>query len=142
MGSMNGMNGRISKLEGRIPQPPDKDGELRKALIRAILDELSWLKSVRGHGIARVGEPNIPPFDEAGQTLGYPYTFGQLVELAIRRVFERKRDEGAIPPGGVEQLASRWTEEFRDHEPFGQRWDKVEATGPPLSQRRGPGVRD
>jgi hypothetical protein len=136
------LNGRISKLEGRIPQPPDKDGELRKALMIAFLDELSRLKSVRGHGIPRIGEPNIPPFDEAGETLGYPYTFGELMELAIRRVFERMRDEGAIPPEGVEQLAERWTEEFRSQEPFGQGWDKVEATGPPLSQRRGPGNRD
>jgi hypothetical protein len=85
------LNGRISKLEGRIPQPPDKDGELRKALMIAFLDELSRLKSVRGHGIPRIGEPNIPPFDEAGETLGYPYTFGELMELAIRRVFERMR---------------------------------------------------
>jgi hypothetical protein len=125
------LDGRISKLEGRIPQPPDKDGALRKALMIAFLDELSWLKSVRGHGIPRIGEPNIPPFDEAGETLGYPYTFGQLMELAIRRVFERMRDEGAIPPEEVEQLANRWTEEFRNHEPFGQGWDEVEATVPP-----------
>jgi hypothetical protein len=131
VGSMNGMSGCISKLEGRIPQPPDKDGELRKALMIAFLDELSRLKSVRGHGIPRIGEPNIPPFDEAGETLGYPYTFGQLMELAIRRVFERMGDEGAIPPEELEQLAERWTEEFRDHEPLRQGWDEVEATGPP-----------
>ena len=64
---MGNLKGRIERLEGRIPPPKDKGAELRRAVMRDIMDEFARLKSLRGHGIHRTGEPNIPPFDPVGR---------------------------------------------------------------------------
>jgi hypothetical protein len=64
---MGSLNGRIGRLEGRIPPPEDKGAELRRAVRTDILDEIARLKSLRGHGIHRTGGPNIPPFDPVGR---------------------------------------------------------------------------
>jgi hypothetical protein len=135
VGSLNGRLRRLEeRLEGLMPEPKDEAAELRRRIHIAILDELSYLKSVRAHGLPRTGEPNIPPFDEAGEILGYPYTAGQLMELAVRRVFERLIEEGAISEEEAERFIAGYTEKYKNQvaklEPR-RSWDKVEATGPP-----------
>jgi hypothetical protein len=139
------LNGRVGRLEERIealiPPPRDEAAELRREITIAILDEIGRLKSLRGHGIFRSGEPNIPPFDLAGETLGYPYTHGEFIEFAIRHVVEGIREDqpDLFDDEGWEGLVAKWTQSFkesheaqlgsRDAERFG--WDKVAQTGPP-----------
>jgi hypothetical protein len=134
---MGNLNGRIERLEGRIPPPKDKGAELRRAVMRDIMDEFARLKSLRGHGIHRTGEPNIPPFDPAGEHLGYPYTTGELLEFAVRRVFEHEREIAPeiLSAEATEQMAARWTEALRKQSFFGSRWNEVQAEGPPEPMR-------
>jgi hypothetical protein len=122
---------RIERLEGRIELPKDEAAELRHAIRRDIIHELGRLKAERAQGY-RGGKPPIPvqPTDPAGEVLGYPYTHGQLAELAIRRVFGRETN---LSPEETEELIRSWTEEFKDlfEATLGQDWDEVECWDPP-----------
>jgi hypothetical protein len=112
---MGSLEKRLAALEGRIPPPEDKGAELRRALKIGILNEIGRLKSLRGHGIHRIGEPHIPPFDPVGEALGYPYTHGEFIEFAVRSVLEREREEAPeiLTREVVEVLIENWTEAFR-----------------------------
>src|SRR5919107_143744 len=98
MGGLDGrsVNRRIQDLERLIGTPEDEEAELRRVVIRDILNEFAALQSYRAKNSYRGGNPPTPihPTDPAGDALGYPYTTGQLTEFAVRRVFERARDEG------------------------------------------------
>jgi hypothetical protein len=126
---------RIADLERLIgpASPEDEEAELRRAVIRDILDELA-LKARRARNSYRGGNPPTPiqPTDPAGDALGYPYTTGQLTEFAVRRVFEREQDEApdVLTHEATEDLIASWTENMR-RGPFGERWDEVEAEGLP-----------
>ena len=132
---MGSIDRRLDDLEGHF-RPPDEDheAELRRAVMRDILDEFSRLRSCRAARVYRGGTPPTPiqPTDPAGEALGYPYTMGQLVEFAIRRVFEREQDEApdVLTHEATEDLIASWTENIR-RGPFGERWDEVGAEGPP-----------
>jgi len=129
-----GIAKRIADLERLIVAPEDKEAELRRAVIRDILDEFAALKSRRARNVYRGGNPPTPiqPTDPAGDALGYPYTTGELVGFAIRRVFEREREIAPEILGGedVEEMAANCTESMR-RGAFGERWEEVEAEGPP-----------
>jgi hypothetical protein len=127
---MGSLEGRISRLAGRIEPPEDLGAELRRAVVRDILDELARLKVSRAHGY-RGGVP-IEPEDIPGRILGPGYTTGQMVELAVRRVFEREHQiaPGILERHVVEDLIKKWTSMF---EVFSARhgldWNKVEDDG-------------
>jgi hypothetical protein len=125
---------RIEDLERLLPPPEDEGAELRRAVMRDILDEFAALKACRARNVYRGGKPPTPiqPTDPAGEALGYPYTTGERVGFAVRRVFEREREEDpdVFTHEQTEDLIASWTENMR-RGPFGERWDEVEAEGPP-----------
>jgi hypothetical protein len=128
---------RIADLERRLVPPEDEGAELRRAVIRDILDELAALKSRRARNSYGGGNPPTPiqPTDPAGEALGYPYTRGELVGFAVRRVFERAREEDSnVTDEATEDLIAAWTENLRSG-PFGERWEEIEAEGPPGEAR-------
>jgi hypothetical protein len=129
-----GIDKRIADLERLIVAPEDEEAELRRAVIRDILDEFAALTSRRARNSYRGGNPPTPiqPTDPAGDALGYPYTRGELVGFAVRRVFERAREEDPEILSGedVEEMAANCTESMRRW-PFGERWEEIEAEGPP-----------
>ena len=133
---MGGLEKRIRDLErlyGEAPTPEDEADEVRAVVMRDIMEEFGRLKSCRATQHYRGGTPPtpIPPTDPAGEALGYPYTTGDLVAFAARRVFERERDEAPDVLGEeeVEVLVAAWSEHLRRS--FGERGEKVEAEGPP-----------
>jgi hypothetical protein len=129
---------RIADLERLIGPASleDEDAERRWAVMRDILDEFAALKACRARNSYRGGNPPTPiqPTDPAGDALGYPYTTGEMVGFAIRRVFWRSREQDEAPEvlthEATEDLIASWTENMR-RGPFGERWDEVEAEGPP-----------
>jgi hypothetical protein len=125
---------RIADLERRLVPPEDEGAELRRAVIRDILDEFAALKACRARNSYRGGNPPTPiqPTDPAGEALGYPYTTGELVGFAVRRVFERAREEDpdVLTHEETEGLIAAWTESMR-RGPFGKWGDRIEAEGPP-----------
>ena len=126
----------MANLEGRIEPPKDESQEARRQLHSAIMDELGRLQAARARGHYRGGNPPRPiqPTDPAGEVLGYPYTQGQVVEFAVRRVFEREAQKAPdlIPPEKVGELASSWTKGYGELlGSLGASLDKVEAWGPP-----------
>ena len=131
---MASIDKRIADLERRIAPPEEEEAELRRAVIRDILDELAALKSCRARNSYRGGNPPTPiqPTDPAGEALGYPYTTGELVGFAVRRVFEREQDEApdVLTHEATEDLIASWIENMR-RGPFGERWDELGAEGPP-----------
>ena len=133
---MGSVDRRLEDLERLIqgPSPEDEEAELRRAVIRDILDEFSRLSSCRARNRYRGGTPPTPiqPTDPAGEALGYPYTTGELVEFAVRLVFERERDEAPdiLTHEATEDLIASWTENMRGG-PFGERWDDIDAEAPP-----------
>jgi hypothetical protein len=133
---MASLERRIEDLEGRIEPPTDESQEVRRRLHTAITDELGRLKAARARGHYRGGNPPRPiqPTDPAGEVLGYPYTQGQVTELAIRRVFEREAEKApdTTPPETTEELVNSWAEGLRDLlSSLGMDWDEVVAWGPP-----------
>ncbi len=132
---MGSIERRIEALE-RLIEPSeaeDEVAELRAALTRDIMGEYARLRACRANSGYRGGSPPTPiqPTDPAGDALGYPYTTGELVEYAARRVLERERMEAPeiLTEEAAELLAGRWTEALRSL--FDERWDEVEAEGPP-----------
>jgi hypothetical protein len=124
------LENRISRLEGRIEPPEDLEAELRRAVMRDILDELARLKASRGHG-HRGGVPTEPE-DIPSNILGPGYTTGQMVELAVRRVFEREHQmaPGVLERHVVEDLIEKWTRTLEAHfARQGLDWNKVEDDG-------------
>jgi hypothetical protein len=122
---------RIADLERRIAPPEDEEAELRRALIRDILDEISSLGACRARNRYRGGTPPTPiqPTDPVGDSLGYPYTRRERTEFAVKRVIARLD----FPEEESGELVARWAAFFRelDRERGGDRWDEVEAEGPP-----------
>jgi len=136
-----GIDKRIEDLERRIKPPQDEDAQLRRAVMVDILDELSRLTSCRSTNSYRGGKPPTPiqPTDPTGDAYGYPYTRGQLVEYAIRRAFERRReiDPDALSEEAVEELVARWSAFFRRlTEERGHDWEEIEAEEPPGRTQR------
>jgi hypothetical protein len=127
---------RIAHLERLIgpASPEDEGAERRRAAIRDILDEFAALKACRARNSYRGGSPPTPiqPTDPAGDALGYPYTTGGLVGFAVRRVFERAREEDpdSFTHDLTEDLIEIWAENMR-RGPFGERWEGIEADGSP-----------
>jgi hypothetical protein len=130
---------RIADLERRIapPSPEDEGRECRLAIMRQILDELAALTACRARNSYRGGNPPTPiqPTDPAGEALGYPYTKGQLMVFAVRRVIEREfapqLDSGE---GGAENVIEAWVYNMRmlcEQAVGPDSWDEVEAEGPP-----------
>ncbi len=134
---MGSLDKRIEDLERLIKPPQDEGAHLRRAVMRDILDELSRLTSCRSTNSYRGGKPPTPiqPTDPTGDAYGYPYTRGQLVEYAIRRVFERRReiDPDALSQEAVEELVEGWTASWRRlfFEERGRDWDEIEDEEPP-----------
>ena len=131
---MGSIDKRLKDLERLLPAPEDEEAQLRRAVMRDILDELSSLGAGRARNRYRGGTPPTPiqPTDPAGEALGYPYTTGELVGFAVRRVFEREREEApdVLTHEATEDLIASWTENMRGG-PFGERWDRIQAEGPP-----------
>jgi hypothetical protein len=129
-----GIDKRIAELERLIVAPEDEEAERRRAVIRDILDELAALKARRARNSYRGGNPPTPiqPTDPAGDVLDYPYTTGELVGFAVRRVFEREREIAPEILGreDVEEMAANCTESMR-RLAFGERWEEIDAEGPP-----------
>ena len=134
---MAGIAKRIEALERLIEPPEDEGAAVRQALMRDILGEFGRLRACRANSSYRGGTPPTPvqPTDPAGDALGYPYTTGECVEYAIRRVLERERDAASdiLTEEAVDQLTASWTMGLRSF--FGERWDEVEAEGPPEPAR-------
>jgi hypothetical protein len=132
-----GIDRRIEALERLIQTPEDEGAAVRQALMRDILGEFGRLRACRANSSYRGGTPPTPvqPTDPAGEALGYPYTTGECVEYAIRRVLERERDAAPdiLTEEAVDQLAASWTMGLRSF--FGERWDEVEDEGPPEPAR-------
>ena len=127
---MGGLNGRLSRLEGRIQPHEDEDAALRRTIIRMILNEFAHLKASRAGG-HRGGKPIVPddiPFRE----LGPGYTTGEMIALAIRRVVERQYDD--LGDEAREAIIEGWTQSIKEWSRLdwavagrsGFDWNKVE----------------
>ena len=129
---MGSIDKRLEDLERLLPPPEDEEAQLRRAVMRDILDDLSSLGAGRARNRYRGGTPPTPiqPTDPVGDSLGYPYTHGERTEFAIKRVLERLDPS---PEEELEEIVARWVAFFRelDRERGGDRWDEVEAEGPP-----------
>jgi hypothetical protein len=129
---MGRIDRRISRLEANQPEPYDEEKDRAWALSVEILEEMEGLI---------VDRAATPPTDPVGDALGYPYPWGAVVALAIRRVFGRHAsltgEGGTFTPEEAERLAEEWTEGWKDML-GGDDWDEVREMGPP-SPSRGPG---
>lgn len=125
---MASIDKRIETLEGLIgpPEEEDLEGEARRALLRAILDEHAYLKASRAGGY-RGGVPRVPE-EIPGKILDPGYTTGDVVRLAVRRVAERELSED-VDADEIEEMVEGWTGGMRDlYERVGKGhlWDGVE----------------
>jgi hypothetical protein len=129
---MGSLEKRLETLEARIVAPDENKEankeakEIWRALYAAALDEFGRLKAARARGCYRGGNPPTPiqPRDLAGERLGYPYTTGQITDLAIELAWERE--------GFPEELMADWKESFKALTvSAGINLEKVEAYGPP-----------
>jgi len=130
---MGSVGRRLDDLEGHFrPASPEDEGEdLHKAIMVAILDEISSLRACRARHRYRGGTPPTPvqPTDPVGDSLGYPYTHGERTEFAIKRAVARL----GFSEEESEEIIAHWIGWFRelDRERGGDRWDEVDAEGPP-----------
>ena len=131
MGSLEKRIEALERLYAAESGEADEGAEPRRSVLRDIVNELSRLRASRARNGYKGGTPPTPihPTDPAGEALGYPYTRGQLVEHAVRLVFER----GEASAEDTERLVASWTEGLREGTVFGERWDDIEAEGPPGS---------
>ena len=128
---MGSIDKRLKDLERLLPAPEDEEAQLRRAVMRDILDELSSLGAGRARNRYRGGTPPTPiqPTDPVGDSLGYPYTHGERTEFAIKRVLERLDPSPEEESG---EVAASWVAFFRELDnQGGDRWDEVEAEGAP-----------
>ena len=91
----------------------------------------------QGHTLQRRHPPTpIQPTYPAGDVLGYPYTWGHLVTLAITRVFERNADPEAegLELQTLQKSVNLWAAGFKDISGEDE-WDQVVAEGPPEAPR-------
>jgi hypothetical protein len=99
---------RIQQLEERIEpvgsEAEDEARAIRRALMRATIDEIARLKSSRARHMR--GGKHLESEDIPGQYLTKPYTAGQLIDLAIRLVWEREQLD--------EELMQTWAQTFKD----------------------------
>jgi hypothetical protein len=127
---MGRIDRRISRLEANQPEPYDEEKDRAWALSVEILEEMEGLI---------VDRAATPPTDLVGDALGYPYTWGDVVALAIRRVFgghaSLTGEDGTFTPEEAERLAEEWTEGWKDMLEGGD-WDEVRETGPPEPEQR------
>ena len=100
------IRGRVDRLEAQIEPAQDEDAARRHAITTEILNEVALLKA-SGAGGFRGGVP-IEPEDISERILGADYTWGQLVELGVRRVLERK----GIVGEEHQELIRDWTRGF------------------------------
>src|SRR5215218_10073265 len=130
---MGDVERRIRDLEGLLApaSPEDEEPELWRAVMRDILDEISSLGACRARNRYRGGTPPTPiqPTDPVGDSLGYPYTHGERTEFAIKRAVARL----GFSEEESEEIIAHWIGWFRelDRERGGDRWDEVDAEGPP-----------
>jgi hypothetical protein len=137
---MPSLRGWIEKIERRMPDPAslDEDKEREWVIGCEILDEIGSLQGAKATHSYRGGNPPTPiqTTDPTGDALGYPYTWGDLVRFAIRRVFERNSDPKAedLESLILERSVNLWVEAFRDMSSEDE-WDQVVAEGPPEPPR-------
>lgn len=120
---------RIEQLERLIEPPAEENPEAdtARALLFAIVDEVGRLKGSRAQH--ERGGVVVVPEDIPGQYLDAPYTFGDLVGLACRRVAERELGDD-LPADEVEQMVEGWTEGMRgvfERIGKGASWDRIES---------------
>ncbi len=126
---MANVDDRLSKLEKGLPPEGDPEADLRWAVSRDILAEYARLKASRAKNSWRGGVP-IEPEDIPGKILGEGYTHGQMMELAVRRVFEREHEiaPDVLDLDTTEMLIERWAASMRQYlTSNGYDWDEVEA---------------
>ena len=135
---MGNVERRLDDLEVHFRPPgeaeEDEETQLRRAILRAVLDEISSLGASRARNRYRGGTPPTPiqPTDPVGDSLGYPYTYGERTEFAIKRVLERldlSSESGAEAEEKSEEIVTHWAGWFREQDR--NRWNEVEAEGPP-----------
>jgi len=125
------VDNRIGRLERNRPPEEDPEAALRWAVTRDILNEFARLKASRGANSWRGGDPmvRIEPEDIPGKTLGEGYTTGDMMELAVRRVFEREHELApeVLDLDTTEKLIAQWTALMRVYlTSAGRDPDKVE----------------
>ncbi len=119
---------RIEALEGLIAPPEDEGAALRAAVRREVMEEFGRLKASRAVGYRGQGPGKplrrIEPEDIPGRILGPGYTTGDMITLAIERVFERS---GADEDLGDEALMAKWVRHFEGiFDRMGTDWNKQE----------------
>jgi hypothetical protein len=115
---------RMENLEGRIEPPEDEGRAKRRAILRAIIEDFGRLKGSRAvhYWSGPNGMTPIEPEDIPGQYLTKPYTTGDLIDLAIKRVWERE--------GLDEDLMAPWMQAYKGAlEQRGYDLEKVEDDG-------------
>jgi len=120
---------RLSRLENNRPPEEDPEAALKWAVSRDILNEYARLKASRAKNSWRGGVPIVPE-DIPGKILGEGYTHGQMMELAVRRVFEREHEiePDILDRETTEGLIEQWTASMRQYlTSSGYAWDEVEA---------------
>ncbi len=128
---MGSIDKRISRLEQNRPPEEDPQADLKWAVTRDILNELARLKASRSTNSWRGGDPmvRIEPEDIPGKILGEGYTHGQMMELAVRRVFEREHEiaPDILDLDTTEMLIEGWTASMREWlTSNGYDWDEPE----------------
>jgi len=115
---MGSLDNRISRLERNRPPEEDPEADLKWAVTRDILNEFAALKASRATSSWRGGDPmiRIEPEDIPGKILGEGYTTGQMMELAVRCVFEREHEiaPDILDSDATEDLIERWTIYMRE----------------------------
>ncbi len=125
---MANVDNRIGRLERDRPPKEDPEAALKWAVSRDILNEFAALKASRAKNVSRGGVP-IEPEDTPGKILGEGYTHGQLMGLAVRRVFEREHEiaPDILDLQTTEMLIEQWTAAMRQYlTSNGYDWDEVE----------------
>src|SRR5215210_4879636 len=94
----------------------DEETRLRRTIFRLVLDEIASLGASRARNRYRGGTPPTPiqPTDPVGDSLGYPYTYGEQTEFAITRVLERLEDDVDLDEEESEEIVVHWTGWLRE----------------------------
>jgi hypothetical protein len=121
------LNGHLERLKAQIPTPEDKGAAFRRAVMRSVMNEFGRLKASRATNTFR-GGVRVEPEDIPGKILGSGCTTGQMVELAIRRVFEGEVFErGELPDDRLDELVEKWSRVLEAYfTRNGRDWNKPE----------------